>query len=149
MSLSYEPVQHTEKVKKRRAKFAKAFPNKSLTVQADKDRCCVNNIMARYRKTGLVDHVRQHEGRYGDFTTAGDFQEAMSVVASAQQSFDLLPAEVRKRFDNDPAEFLDFVAKEDNFPELVKMGLAKARPISTEDPSKELQKEPDKASDAE
>lgn len=147
MSLQKSTV--TDEVVERRQRYAKSFKKKSLTVQSDKARCDVNNIMAKFRKTGLIDHIREHEGRYEDVSSAFDFQEAMNIVATAQQSFDQLPSEIRKRFDNNPAEFLDFVAKPDSGLELVKMGLAKARPISTEEPTTAPKTEPVKAPDAE
>ncbi len=130
-----EIPEQSEDVAERRARHQKHFPNASLTVQADKDRCCVNNIMARFRKTGLVDHIRQHEGRYVDVATANDFQDAMNIVAQGQQSFELLPSEIRKRFDNDPSEFLKFVHDPDNAADLVKMGLATALDVEPASPT--------------
>lgn len=135
MSMKYnvKPKKQVQEVREKRTTYGKQFPNKSLTVQADKDRCCVNNILSKFRQTGLMDHVREHEGRYGDFTTADDFQEAMTIVAHAQQSFDLLPSEIRKEFDNDPREFLDFVHNPENEEKLVAMGLAKAKVVSQDE----------------
>lgn len=121
--------EHTEESSIRRELYGKRFEKPSLTVQADKDKCCINNIMARWRKTGLVDHITAHRGQYGDFASGADFTAAMNVVAAATQSFGQLPAELRKRFSNDPAEFLNFVSDESNFDEMVKMGLANARPV--------------------
>ena len=114
----------SDKVVARRKQFQLVCEDESLTVQAEAEACDVNNIMARYRQTGLIDHVNKHEGRYGDFTDVTDFQSAMNLVASAQQSFALLPAEIRKQFDNDPAEFLGFVQNPKNQDKLVEMGLA-------------------------
>lgn len=129
----YEDVDERElaleEAAERRRKYQKDFPDESLTVQADKDRCCVNNILSKYRKTGLIDHIRQHEGRYVDVSTVGDFQDAMNIVTQAEQSFELLPSEIRKDFDNDPSKFLEFVHNPDNEQKLVDYGLAHAKAV--------------------
>lgn len=94
----------------------------SMTVQSFKDECDINKIMARYVKTGVITHLNPAEPRYG-FAPAGDFLGAMSLVTQAQQSFDELPAEVRRKFDNDPGKFLDFIDDPANEAELAEMGL--------------------------
>ena len=55
------------------------------------------------------------------------FQEAMEIVELAKLQFAALDAHVRKRFDNDPAKFLEFAEDPKNGQELVKMGLAVER----------------------
>lgn len=144
MSIQHGKTQ-SQQARERRQKFQKGGFEKTKTMQADKDRCCVNNIMAKYHKTGIIDHVRQTEGRYADVSDVGDFQEAMNIVAQGKQSFEALPAKIRKRFNNDPVEFLQFVGNPDNQDDLIKMGLATARP--TPEPAPEPEKtapEPEK-----
>lgn len=103
----------------------------SRTKQANSAECDINNIMTRFEKTGIIDHVNRFPGGYGDYTGApSDYHEAMDQVVSAQAMFLTLPARVRARFGNDPGAFLDFVADPANEAELVKMGLAKAAPPS-------------------
>lgn len=92
------------------------------TEQAHKDQCDMNLILRDYQKTGLMQHVKNHEGRYDDILV-GDFQEAMFLVTRAQTMFSELPSNVRKRFANDPAEFLSFCQNPDNREELAEMGL--------------------------
>ena len=41
----------------------------------------------------------------------------------AQQSFDSIPSEIRDRFNNDPKLLIDFLSKEENMEEAVKLGL--------------------------
>lgn len=82
----------------------------------------INNIMARYVKTGTLDFARKHEPRYGDVTGA-DFQTAMNTIATANSMFADMPAKVRARFENDPAKFLDFVQNPDNQEEAAELGL--------------------------
>ena len=37
----------------------------SLTEQAHKNRCDMNYILRDYERTGLLKHVKKHEGRVG------------------------------------------------------------------------------------
>lgn len=100
----------------------------SLTHQSMKAECDINNIMRKFEKTGVLEHRNRFEGNYGDFTgIPTDYHEAMNAVIAAGDMFLTLPAKVRRRFQNDPGNFLEFVSDPDNADELVKMGLATAR----------------------
>lgn len=87
------------------------FTEPSQTKQSFKASCDINNIMVKYVKTGVFDHVRQYQGQYYDANPT-DYHEAMNIVVNAQQMFDDLPAKARDYFRNDPANFLQFF--EDN-----------------------------------
>jgi len=52
-----------------------------------------------------------------------NFQEAWDAIRAAQQSFEAMPANVRKRFGNDPAEFTDFCMDPANREEMKRLGL--------------------------
>jgi phage internal scaffolding protein len=80
-----------------------------LAKQAFKDESDINNIIARYNKTGVVEHLNRVSGRYGDFD-AIDFHTAMNTLVEAQAVFDDLPAYIRDQFNYDPAAFFDYVA---------------------------------------
>ncbi len=101
----------------------------SRAKQSFKEECNINTIMEKYQKTGLVDHVRQHEGNYGEFLSSDDYHDALNQILKAQQAFDTLPSSIRKKFNNSPSEFLEFVHDEKNSDELVEMGLANAPPV--------------------
>lgn len=94
------------------------------TKQAAKDECNINTIMAKYQRTGQLPDMIRKDARYGDFSAAVDYREALNRVLLAQEQFQGLPAKVRSRFQNDPAQFLAFVEDEANADELVKMDLA-------------------------
>lgn len=96
----------------------------SKTKQSFREESEINNILARYTKTGIIEHVAKHGGSYSDVPSAADFSEAMNLVTDAQRMFIELPAEIRSKFSNDPSEFLDFVSDPDNLGEMVEMGLA-------------------------
>jgi len=87
------------------------------------DECEINNILAKYQKTGLVEHVTNNPGVYGDYSNVPNYRDALNIVIDAQDNFDSLPSSIRKRFDNDPSLFLDFVYNPENRDEMVKMGL--------------------------
>lgn len=93
------------------------------TRQSMKDECDINVIMRKYTKTGIIDFVNNREPQFGD-ATGIDFQVAMDTVQEAQTMFGEMPASVRKKFNNDPALFLDFVSDPNNLDELYELGLA-------------------------
>lgn len=107
-------------------------PVQSLTKQAFKDECDINKIVANYDRTGLLSHVSSAVARYGDFTEVNEYQESLNTVLRAQRDFDELPADVRKRFHNDPGEFFEFATNPDNFDQMVEMGLAEPRSSAPE-----------------
>jgi len=99
------------------------FPSNSRwTKQSFKDECDINTIMGRYMRTGEMPMINVSYPQYLDVTGA-DFQAHMNVIAGAQSLFNELPSDVRTRFKNDPAQFLDFVSNENNRLELAQMGL--------------------------
>ncbi len=102
-----------------------------LSMQAE---CDINNIMAKYQKSGAISHVNQHEADYG-FASGDDFSESMRVITIAQDMFDHLPSSIRTRFGNSPAQFLDFVQDADNEAEAIELGLVLAPVAPVLDPS--------------
>ena len=46
--------------------------------------------MAKFQKTGVIDHLNKYEGRYDDHT-GSDYQNAMNVIAEANTMFEELP----------------------------------------------------------
>jgi len=103
-----------------------SFPEQGLTKQSFRDECNINNILAKYQKTGLLEFVNKNQPQYADFT-GFDFMNAMNTVAKANEMFEQLPASVRKRFNNEPGEFMAFVDDAANTDEAVRLGLATKR----------------------
>lgn len=99
----------------------------SMTKQSFKDECDINNIMARFERSGLLDFVNQNEARYGDATSL-DYQDAMLVVANANSMFEEMPAKQRAFFKNDPAAFLAFMEDPANLEKSYELGLRVTRP---------------------
>ena len=94
----------------------------SLTKQSFKDECNINKIMAKFQRTGAIDHYSTYAEQYGDCTPM-ELADAQQIIINAQTMFDDLPSSVRKKFNNDPEEFLEFVQDEKNTEEMVQMGL--------------------------
>lgn len=99
----------------------------SKTVQSDAVDADINTIVKRFGLTGeMPTNVRVPLDT--DFADAYDFRTAMDAIVAAERSFAAMPAEVRKRFGNDPAEFVEFCGNPDNIDEMIKLGLAIKKP---------------------
>lgn len=97
----------------------------SRTKQSFAQESEINNIMAKYEKTGLIDHVKNHGG-YADMPAGLEYQDALQLTIDAQIAFDELPANVRREFGNDPFEFLAFVENPENIERMAELGLLEA-----------------------
>lgn len=96
----------------------------SLAKQQFREEADINTIVERFNLTGqLPDNVRLPS--YGDFLGVGDYHTAMLAVRAAAEDFMALPAALRARFGNDPAQFVDFCSDESNTEEARKLGLLK------------------------
>lgn len=95
----------------------------SLTKQAEAAACDINKIMAKYEKSGLILHLNQNEAMYADVSSVPDYQGALAIVQKADEMFGSLPAEIRARFENDPAKYLSFVADPANKELMQTMGM--------------------------
>ncbi len=119
------------------------FPEQGRTKQNHKKETDINNIMARFQKTGTIDFVNTQSPQFGD-ATGIEFQNAMETVAKSNEMFDALPSKIRERFSNNAQELLTFLENEDNRTEAVFLGLLK-EPVRKEP---ETKKEPEKAPEA-
>lgn len=115
----------TQKPRKAFERTRVSFETKgpSLTKQAMKAECDINNILKGYLRNGIIEHVRQVEGRYGDFVDAPGYHDAMNVISEANSMFASLPAEIRNSFENSPAQFLEFAQNPENEARMREMGL--------------------------
>lgn len=93
--------------------------------------CDINNILNKYKRTGVLPTLIKKEPRFGDFADSPTYQESLELVMFSREQFEALPSAVRKRFRNEPAEFLAFASNPANSKEMAEMGLlteeAKAR----------------------
>ena len=100
------------------------------TQQQFKTECDINEIVRRF---GLGYEIPEGVKipQYGDFTGLNSFHEALNAIADARENFELLPAHLRDRFQNDPGRFVDFATDEKNRAELRALGLLKEPPERT------------------
>jgi phage internal scaffolding protein len=94
----------------------------SLAQQHFKEECDINTILQKFNITGLLPEAPLSP-RYGDFSGIGDYHTALNRVIAAQDEFEGLPAQIRARFDNDPAQLIEFLQDENNRPEAEELGL--------------------------
>lgn len=91
--------------------------------QQFREECDINSIMKKYQKTGAIAHTNAHEASYG-FASSLDYQDSINLVMKADQMFKDLPSSLRKKFGNDPENYLDFVQDPGNINEMIDLGLA-------------------------
>lgn len=112
------------------------FNDPSLAKQAMRDECDINNIVKRFEKTGVIEHVNSVQGQYGDFVAVQTYQESLNQVLAAQEAFMSLPSSIRARFENDPEKFFEFATNEANTDELIQMGLVEP-PEAVQEPEED------------
>jgi phage internal scaffolding protein len=98
----------------------------SMTRQSEMEACDIHNILKQFSQQGFEQLVRDNaaRGQYADLTALPDYQEALEIVLKSQEAFAALPSQVRDRFQNDPARFVEFLADPANQDEAIRLGLA-------------------------
>lgn len=122
-------------VKERRRVAISFEDDEGLTEQSHKESCDIHVIMKKAAKTGLVEHVNQYQGTYGEFGHGPDFHQAMNLIANAEQMFETIPAEIRKKFGNDPGVFLDWINNDKNYDEVAELGFDNSHLTKIEEPA--------------
>ena len=84
-------------------------------IQADKDVCDINKIIARYR-AGDESVLQRRQGFFADATQfPKNYAEMLNIVINGEREFDSLPVEVKNKFDNDFAKFVASIGTPDWF----------------------------------
>lgn len=112
----------------------------SMTRQEFAAEANVNNLLKRYAQTGAyydpANVTPSRQALFGDFTKYNDFQSCQDMVLDAQERFDLLPAEIRSKFNYDPAKLIAFLSDDKNRSEAESLGLiAKAAEAASPEPA--------------
>ncbi len=108
----------------------------SRTKQSFQEESQIANIVKRYLTGQTVEYVQAHGPEYGELPPYEDFAMAMNVVAEARSLFEELPSHLRTRFENDPAQFLEFMDdREANQAEMITLGLLPPEVSGELDPS--------------
>lgn len=116
----------------------------SLAQQQFKEEADINNIIASYNTTGLLTNPLVASARqpmFGDFSNLPqDYMQVQNQLLQAQADFMDLPAKIRQRFNNSPAELISFLQNPNNFDEAVELGLMEK--TSKSEPTPEPKPEP-------
>lgn len=100
----------------------------SCTQKQWKDDVDVNKIMARYKKTGQITHLRNaQEGVYADLSELPDLLTAKLQIQHAEQTFLQIPASTRAIFNNDPLQLISYLKDPKNHEEAIHLGLMEKR----------------------
>jgi phage internal scaffolding protein len=102
----------------------------SLTEQQFAEESQILNKIRKYDSQGFFDTINRNPAQYNDFTQVRDLADAIDQIEEAREAFLTIPSDVRKKFNNSPSEFFEFASKENNYDELVKLGLATAKVVS-------------------
>lgn len=112
MYVKHDPVPHEQE-------------DDGRTRQEFADECDINILLARYEKTGVINHYSSGKPEYIDLSIyPGDLAGAMLVMDAANEAFMRLPATIRREFDNDAVQFADFAADAANLDKMREWGLA-------------------------
>ena len=98
-----------------------------IVEQSHKDEVNINNIVKRHG-IDMLQKIAAMQQPQWDNNPSNDFQESMEIVTKAQQTFEQLSSDVRKKFNNNPAEFMDYVQNPENQNGLISLGLASRIP---------------------
>lgn len=116
------------------ARVQSTFNLPSRAKQSMMKECDINQIMAKFAKTGMIEHVKTHGAHYGEMPEAEDFHSAMNLITDATRVFEELPSHVRANFNNDPADFLEFISDPENLDGMIELGLISPPDVSDDDP---------------
>lgn len=93
-----------------------------LVEQHHKQETDINLIVRKYQRTGMLEHTRNSMGEFLHLNSV-DFHDAMNVIAEANSAFEELSADIRRKFKNDPSNYLDFVSDPKNIDEMKELGM--------------------------
>jgi hypothetical protein len=95
--------------------------------QNHRDKVEINNIVNKHGISRLIA-TRQAQDLIFDENPTNDFQEAMNLLKKGRDVFMQLSSKERAEFNNDPAQYLDYVQNPANKEALIERGWAKAPP---------------------
>lgn len=109
------------------------FPFPSLTVQSYTDQVDLNTVLKRFgvddmtplQMASFDNSILGNPELFGDFTGERnvDLRGALEIAQAATESFNALPARIRRKFDNDPRTLHDWLLDKNNVEEAVTLGL--------------------------
>jgi hypothetical protein len=73
--------------------------------------------------------------QFGDFSDIPDLAGVYSAIDKAKSDFDVMPLEIRERFNYNPELFLSFINNPKNIDEMVRLGILVKREEPKPDPA--------------
>lgn len=116
--ISIETLMNGKIPKMRKLRTIFELPSK--TEQDHKDKCDLNNKVARARNQQEQKYAKKMF--FGDFTDAKDYHDAMNSVIKARNSFNSLDPKIRLRFENNPLKLMEFLQNDNNRAEAIELG---------------------------
>ena len=83
----------------------------SATKQSFKNEVDINTILRRYDRDGVLTHIRQAKPLYIDVSDMPDYKTALDTLSQVSENFMGLPSQLRAEFENDPAQWMDFITQ--------------------------------------
>lgn len=103
----------------------------SMTEQSHTKHCDIRNILSRFMRDGVIEHVNEREPQYTDVSVCPDYHGALEIVRATEEMFSSLPAELRDRFANDAGMYLAWINDPANAEEAVELGLLRGEQVFT------------------
>lgn len=96
----------------------------SLTQQHFTQDADINVLAKRFgMEKGPIPVIIPDPNAYGDFSNAPTLREALETIRAVDEEFMKLDPRIRRRFDNSPAKFWDFVHDPESRDEGIKLGI--------------------------
>lgn len=117
-------------------------PGQTKTQQHFREEVDINNIVARFQRTGMLSGASSTPLQYGDVSSM-DFMAMQNLVVKMKGRFMGLPSKTRNLFNNDPAQMLAFIEDPENADQARKLGLLPPKPKAAPEPPPEPPKAPE------
>jgi hypothetical protein len=93
--------------------------NKIYVTQQDcKDSTDINMIIKRYPVRVIRAQMAMHEAKFAD-VTGFDYQKAQNLIQESKMNFMKLDPDVRAKFNNNPGEYLEYLARPEPVKDMV------------------------------
>ena len=116
------------------------FTEPSQTDQSSLEETTIDYYLRRYAATGIDPAAgRLEAAQFGDFSSVDDFRSAQSKVAAVKSGFESLSAQERAQFDNNFANYVEFILNPENAKAAQDMGFLHAPIVKEMKNAKETQ----------
>lgn len=103
------------------------FTEPSQTDQSSLEETTIDYYLRRYAATGIDPAAgRLEAAQFGDFSSVDDFRSAQTKVAAVKSGFESLTAQERAQFDNNFANYVEFILNPENAKAAQDMGFLHA-----------------------